>query len=152
MSQKIKTKIEDFEPNFTSIVLFREQPTPTFYSSFISYFIFVNISIDVCDILIISILTIAVLDNFSIPRSYWLGISNQGSEDPSVYHWEDMSPLTWTNWRNGRGQARAMTMNIMDKSPKMRSPNNTVCTIDYGVYTLSLLVEHVTQYDTISSI
>jgi len=35
-----------------------------------------------------------------IPRSYWLGISNQGSEDPSVYHWEDMSPLTWTNWRN----------------------------------------------------
>jgi len=36
-----------------------------------------------------------------VTREYWVGISNQGSDDPSDYHWEDanMTTVTWANWR-----------------------------------------------------
>ena len=43
------------------------------------------------------------------------------------------------------------TMNIMDKSPNL-SPNNIVCTTDFGECMPSQLAEHGTQHDTIGSI
>ena len=43
---------------------------------------------------------------FSDRAYYWMGATNQGSSDPSVYYWEDgqQTPLTstWSNWLPGQ--------------------------------------------------